>query len=453
MRSVILRVVFIAATYVGYLFMGYAVDRASFLEVFLGYSFLFASTVVFYKHRNEFTWRDLYLTAMLFRAAFLFSEPRLSDDYYRFIWDGRLTAAGENPYLILPNDFVDTQRAGELGINEAVYEGMNSKQYYTVYPPLNQALFAFSSLVGLGDPMAELFFLHLIILFSDLLFLSIMSKLLRRFSIPHTAAIGYALNPLVIIELSGNLHFEGVVLTLLALAVWLYLQKEKWWWISAVCFGAAISVKLLPLMLLPLVGAVLKWKSIRYYAVVGLTFIIGFIPFFSFELIEHWQSSISLYFKSFEFNASVYYLVRSIGTNLVGYNPIQTVGPVLSLITFSAIIFIAWLQFRKGAGNAKARFLQVAQCTKLIYLVYFLMATTVHPWYIITLAALSIFTERKGVLLWSFLVVLSYSHYDGGEFQENYVLIAVEYLILAVVVLLPTTTLKIVQAKVLNESL
>jgi len=453
MRSVILRVVFIAATYVGYLFMGYAVDRGNFLEVLLGYSFLFAATVVFYKHRKEFAWRDLILIAMLFRAAFLFSEPRLSDDYYRFIWDGRLVAAGENPYLILPNDFAESVRAEELGINAEIFEGMNSKQYYTVYPPLNQALFAFSSFMGFGDPMAELFFLHLIILFSDLLFLSIMVKLLRRFSIPHTAAIGYALNPLVIIELSGNLHFEGVVLTFLALAVWLYLQKEKWWWISAVCFGAAVSVKLLPLMLLPLVAAVLKWKAIRYFFVVGVTFLIGFLPFYSFQLIEHWQASITLYFKSFEFNASIYYVVRSIGSQLVGYNPIQTVGPVLSLVTLSAILVLAFLQFRKNTTHAKARFLQVAQSLKLTYLVYFLMATTVHPWYIITLAAISVFTSRKDALLWSFLVVLSYSHYDGGGFQENYIFIALEYAFLAIVILMPTSLLKKGQVKVLNESL
>ncbi|MFT6278648.1 MAG: hypothetical protein ACJAU0_001471 [Flavobacteriales bacterium] len=445
--------VFIAATYVGYLFMGYAVDRANFLEVLLGYSFLFAATVVFYKHCKEFTWRDLLLVAMLFRAAFLFSEPRLSDDYYRFIWDGRLVAAGENPYLILPNDFAETERSEELGINGEIFEGMNSKQYYTVYPPLNQALFAFSSLMGFGDPLAELFFLHLMILFSDLLFLSIMAKLLRMFSIPHTAAIGYALNPLVIIELSGNLHFEGVVLTFLALAVWLYLQKEKWWWISAVCFGAAISVKLLPLMLLPLVAVVLKWKAIRYYAVVGITFLVGFLPFYSFELLVHWQSSIALYFKSFEFNASIYYVLRSIGSNLIGYNPIQTVGPALSLIALSAILVVAYLQFRKKATSINGRFLQVAQSVKLTYLVYFLMATTVHPWYIITLAAISIFTTRKGTLLWSFLVVLSYSHYDGGGFQENYMFIALEYTILAIVILIPTASLMKWQSKVLNESL
>jgi len=177
------------------------------------------------------------------------------------------------------------------------------------------------------------------------------------------------------------------------------------------------------------------------------------LPFYSFQLIEHWQESITLYFKSFEFNASIYYVVRSIGSQLVGYNPIQTVGPVLSLVTLSAILVLAFLQFRKNTTHAKARFLQVAQSLKLTYLVYFLMATTVHPWYIITLAAISVFTSRKDALLWSFLVVLSYSHYDGGGFQENYIFIALEYAFLAIVILMPTSLLKKGQVKVLNESL
>jgi len=57
-----------------------------------------------------------------FALAFpLFLNRRLSDDYYRFIWDGRLVAAGENPYLILPNDFAESVRAEELGINAEIF--------------------------------------------------------------------------------------------------------------------------------------------------------------------------------------------------------------------------------------------------------------------------------------------------------------------------------------------
>ncbi|MDG1261577.1 MAG: hypothetical protein P8O05_07435, partial [Flavobacteriales bacterium] len=210
MKGVVLRVVFLATTYLGYLFMGYGVDRSNFWEVSFGYLFLFVAMIMFYRNRKELSWRDLFLTAMLFRAVFLFSEPRLSDDYYRFIWDGRITAYGENPYLVYPETYVLSDEAAALGLTDALYEGMNSKKYYTVYPPLNQAMFAFCSRMGRGDPTSELFFYHLLIFFSELLFLSIMGKLLRRFSIPHTAAIWYALNPLVIVELCGNLHFEGV---------------------------------------------------------------------------------------------------------------------------------------------------------------------------------------------------------------------------------------------------
>ncbi len=451
MKGVVLRVVFLATTYLGYLFMGYGVDRSNFWEVSFGYLFLFVAMIMFYRNRKELSWRDLFLTAMLFRAVFLFSEPRLSDDYYRFIWDGRITAYGENPYLVYPETYVLSDEAVALGLTDALYEGMNSKKYYTVYPPLNQAMFAFCSRMGRGDPTSELFFYHLLIFFSELLFLSIMGKLLRRFSIPHTAAIWYALNPLVIVELCGNLHFEGVVVTLLGLAVWLYVQKSKWWWISAICFGAAVSVKLLPLMLLPLVGAFLKWKSIRYYAVVAATFLVGFVPFFSEELIRHWQSSIGLYFRTFEFNASLYYVVREIGQAIYGYNPIQTVGPVMSIITITAILVVATLTLKKYAYKVPSISV-AAKSVQWTYLIYFFMATTVHPWYIITIAAVTVFVKRKEALLWSFLVLLSYSHYHGGGFSENYLFISLEYGMLLLSFLIPKRWSEELEVRILNES-
>ena len=73
MKGVVLRVVFLATTYLGYLFMGYGVDRSNFWEVSFGYLFLFVAMIMFYRNRKELSWRDLFLTAMLFRAVFLFS--------------------------------------------------------------------------------------------------------------------------------------------------------------------------------------------------------------------------------------------------------------------------------------------------------------------------------------------------------------------------------------------
>ena len=60
---------------------------------------------------------------------------------------------------------------------------------------------------------------------------------------------------------------------------------------------------------------------------------------------------------------------------------------------------------------------------------YYLLALIVHPWYSITLVFLAVFTNFRYPMLWSFMAVLSYWAYSNPDFQENYWLIGLEYLV------------------------
>ena len=156
-------------------------------------------------------------------------------------------------------------------------------------------------------------------------------------------------------------------------------------------------------------------------SVLVLTFLY-FFPFLNEQLVSNFASSIDLYFRKFEFNASIFYTVRALGNAHFGYDIIQKAGPILSLIVF-VIIFVISLRKRLFTNS-------IFEKALMILTIYFLFATTVHPWYITTLVGLSVFAKYKYALVWSFLIVLSYSHYWGGGFQENYWLIATEYLFL-----------------------
>src|SRR5258705_6284184 len=75
--------------------------------------------------------------ATLFRLSILFSPPYLSDDIYRYIWDGRVQSAGINPYRYIPAD----ESLAELRVDK-IYPNINRRDYArTIYPPVAEGAF------------------------------------------------------------------------------------------------------------------------------------------------------------------------------------------------------------------------------------------------------------------------------------------------------------------------
>ena len=88
-----------------YFFFAYYTERTKFYAVsFLWFS-LFGLFYLLLKNKNS-SFTILVVIAVLFRFIFLFATPNLSQDFYRFIWDGRMLLNGFNPYLSLPETFV-----------------------------------------------------------------------------------------------------------------------------------------------------------------------------------------------------------------------------------------------------------------------------------------------------------------------------------------------------------
>lgn len=153
--------------------------------------------------------------------------------------------------------------------------------------------------------------------------------------------------------------------------------------------------------------------------------ILTFLPFLTNEFAENFGASIALWFKKFEFNASIYYIIRYVGYQTIGWNIIADVGPLLPKIVLGFLIVIAF--FRNN------RSLQATITAILIGIsFYFLMSTTVHPWYVATPLLLCVFTRYRFPLVWSATVMLSYSAYGANGFNENLWLVAIEYIIVIV---------------------
>jgi len=376
---------------------------------------------------------------ILFRLIFLFATPNLSQDFYRFIWDGRLLFEGINPYLSLPETFIE-QRSFPIAEAQNLYEGMGNLNgsHYTNYPPLNQLCFLIAALFGSKSIFGSVIVLRLIIILADIGILYFGKKILEKMNISVHHIFWYLLNPFIIIELTGNLHFESVMLFFL---IWSFYQlQQKRWFFAGILLACSISVKLIPLLFLPLFY---QWfvkpkenqkkylafpnfselkKLVAFYAIALGTTILLFLPFYSSTLIDNYMNSVGLWFGKFEFNASFYYLFREVGFWISGYNQIAIIGKITPILT---ILFLVYLTFFRKNKNLNQL---IAACLFGLSFYYF-TTTTMHPWYLSTLILLSAFTKYRFPIIWSLVIMLSYSAYQNETYQENLWLISLEYII------------------------
>lgn len=413
-----------------YGFLGFGVERYETRALLSGYIAVFVIYLYLaFKSRDD-SINFWFYAAILLRIVMLFSIPSLSDDFYRFIWDGRLLAAGYHPFAEVPAFYMQ-HNLNIPGINEELFLKLNSPDYFTIYPPAAQFIFWLAVKISPASIYGSMLVMKVILFISEIGSLLVIRNLLFQFNLPAKRILLYALNPLIILELVGNIHLEAVLIFFLLLGILLLCNRKLI--PGGVSFSIAICVKLIPLMLLPALLPRLGWrKAMTFYLIAGATCVILFLPLWDKEIIFGFQHSLAYYFKKFEFNASIYYLVRAWGYWYYGYNLIQTVGWVLGLGSFLIIIFFSVVRLRYAAGVSKVdtRILDQGLLIRfvLILLTYYLFTTTLHPWYIAPLLVISIFTEFRFAVLWTALIFITYAGYSIDGFQENLFIIFIEYI-------------------------
>ncbi|MEZ4886335.1 MAG: hypothetical protein R3E32_16485 [Chitinophagales bacterium] len=480
-------------SFAAYYLLAYRTLRTEVYQVFALFGVLFLAYGLLYQSvKDAPTYRFLLIAAILFRVLLLFALPNLSDDFYRFNWDGRLLGNGISPFEALPIHFIDGTYQGLIpnNINLELYSQLNSPQYFTIYPPVCQFIFWFACSFFPNDLYGATALMKTCLLLFEVGSIYLLYRMVQRLGLQPKKTLLYALNPLVIVELTGNVHFEAAMIFFILLAVWFLLDarskkqearrkmkderrrmedggrktlgigqwvmdykhwgKEFWrcmvgspkvevktrsWVFSAAAMGLAISSKLIPMIFLPFFIRLLGWrKGILYGAIAGMVTLFGFVPLFTFDILQNLLSSIGLYFQKFEFNASIYYLVRWIGYQVYGYNIIQTAGRNLAILTLVGIMAMAFWE-NKNWGNEKsvaAHLKTLLQGFLFALLIYFAFANIVHPWYVSSLVALCIFTPFRFPIVWSGMVVLTYYTYLTDAYTENLYLVGFEYFVVCV---------------------
>lgn len=226
--------------------------------------------------------------ALLFRLVSAAGAPALSDDVYRYVWDGRVQLHGTHPYAHSPLD-------PELEpLRDADWEKINHPELRTIYPPLSQVAFAGLAALGLGPTG-----FRVALGIADFGVVLLLLAWLRRRDLPQERVLLYAWNPLAVLETAGSGHVEPLgVLAVVAAAGWLAGRRNA---LAGGALACAIQIKLLPLVLVP--GFILrtKWRgAVALVAVlVGLT-----LPYAVtgpavgdglFAYAERWEFNATLY--------------------------------------------------------------------------------------------------------------------------------------------------------------
>lgn len=430
---------------VGYILLAYCVPRTDFIPFSVIYTGLFIAYGCFSYNLNQWYqkqyWSYYLAAALLLRVIFLWAVPELSDDFWRYLWDGRLLTHGMNPYQFVPEELL-THPIYEQAHLSQLFAPLNSPKFYSVYPPVTQAFFSLATVFFPDNVFGSIVVLHLLNVLLEAGTIVLLAKLLEVLGKPKSWALLYAFNPLVIIELTGNLHTEGIMIFFIIAALYCLFKEQDI--ASAICFAMAVGAKLLPLMFMPLILHRLWLKrGVIYCAIVGIINLSLFVLFFDLELLLKIRESMGLYFAHFEFNASVYYFVRYGVINeywrlwdyhayFKGFSPLENLLHydlyvlLRKLLPIMDIAIIVYWSTRKAVKDSKQKFLTAML---LIYSTHFFLATTIHPWYITPLVLFTALTKYRYALIWTSLIGFTYISYKVGGFEEHSGIIAVEYLV------------------------
>lgn len=418
-------------------------DR-NMLPFYLWYSLLASSFISFCVLYKKIPKNFLFTLAVLSQLVCFFHLPNLSTDFYRFIWDGEMWSNGINPYDYTPNEYL-------LANNEttpylrSLYEGMGelSADNYSCYPTFNQFYFYVSTVFT--DTIRDSVFVMRVLLFcTHLLGGFACIQLLKLLKMDVNRAAWLFLNPLFLLECMGNLHFEGAMLSFVLLSIYLLMISKRFW--SAFALAAAIQLKLIPVLMVANLSKLLSMKrGLLFTFSVGMAVLALFAFCITLENGSHFFSSLKLYFSTFEFNSALvlpisevlYFFAQFLGDewalSMFGekamyWNPVPWVSPFFGLIVLLLCIKF-FLHQKKGDWSS------FFETSVMLFVTYYLMSSTVHPWYLVIPLGLSVFSSNKIPLLWSVSIFASYALYTNPNFAARVGIWSVQYIPILLILL------------------
>jgi hypothetical protein len=312
------------------------------------------------------------LFAALWHIPFLLMPPGADDDIHRYLWDGRVQRLGYNPYVVIPND------SALAGLHTPETRTLNNPDLPSPYPAGAQLFFR-----GITAIHESVLALKVAFVVCDFAIALVLLDVLRRTGQGAHWVLAYAWNPLLATEVAGSGHIDifGALLLLVSLAA----LVRRWRAVAAVAFGLAVSVKFLPIVLLPL-----YWKRVRVRDAALAAIVVGllYVPFFNHGRIP--IGSLGAYVQSFRFNDPMFAMLERVAAPRVA----------AGLAALAGFLTAIWMRKKSEAWSPDAFAWPMAASL--------LCAPVVYPWYLLSLLPFLRTASTVPIMIWTVSIIPTY---------------------------------------------
>ncbi len=318
-------------------------------------------------------------SASLFGAVLLFAPPLLSDDLYRYLWEGRLWFEGFNPYRLAPDD------AAVAHLRDGLWANINNRPLTSIYPPLSQLIFVVAQWLG-----GEVWTLKLLALLAHALSVAVVARVCTE----RKASLAIALNPLLLSEAALNGHFDilcGVSLLVVAWALSRHRFAQ-----AGVAACAAVGLKVVGLVVLPLFV-----RRPRVLVAAGFGSALLLVPLAWSRALVDPVSGAGQFATRWRGNESGFALVDKLSHAL--FEPGSAEFVARSIVAVVLIGLCVLVVYRRVPPTTAVRVLVWA---------VLLLSPQVHPWYLAWLLPLEVAAGGSAGLVWSAAILCAYAPLD-----------------------------------------
>jgi hypothetical protein len=349
-----------------------------YLALYLAMSlpWLAASYIAVRENRSRGSDTALVLgVASILRAFFLLTDPVLSDDVFRYVWDGRVQHAGINPYLYAPDDPTLASLRDAL---PEIYAGINNKDIPTLYPPLMQLLFYAATAVS-----SSLLWMKAFYTLFDIALIFALARLLTALGLSPLRALVYAWSPLPIVEIAGSGHNDVAAVFFLVAALWAFERRRE---LGSIALATASGLaKLAGFALLPFFWSFVKPRA---FWAIPLATALAVLPYASAgELALRGLREYALRWRG---NDSLFHVLFLLTGSL------SSAKLVVAAILAALTLVLFW----RKTPPLRASFWLLGAIL--------LLTPTVHPWYLLWIAPLLAVFPHPAWLFLEASVALSY---------------------------------------------